>query len=73
MDYAGNERLSGLYASIEREMHLFRRKTLDMPGRMVVSNAEHARIVDALEAKDQVRAEREMVEHILTSKRSLFE
>ncbi len=40
---------------------------------MVISNAEHARIVDALEAKDQVRAEREMVEHILTSKRSLFE
>ncbi len=73
MDYAGNDRLSALYASIEREMHLFRRKTLDMPGRMVISNAEHARIVDALEAKDQIRAEREMVEHILTSKRSLFE
>ncbi len=31
MDYAGNDRLSALYASIEREMHLFRRKTLDMP------------------------------------------
>jgi DNA-binding GntR family transcriptional regulator len=73
MDYAGNERLSGLYASIEREMHLFRRKTLDMPGRMVVSNAEHARIVDALESRDPERSEREMMEHILTSRRALFD
>lgn len=73
MDYAGNDRLSALYGSIEREMHLFRRKTLDMPGRMVISNAEHVRIVDALEAGDRTRSEREMVEHILTGRRALFE
>lgn len=73
MEYAGNDRLTALYTSIEREMHLFRRRTLDMPGRMVTSNAEHARIVDALESGDQARSEREMVEHILTSRRALFD
>lgn len=73
MEYAGNERLTALYASIQREMHLFRRKTLDMPGRLETSNREHVRIVDALEAHDAARAEREMIEHVMTSRRALFD
>jgi DNA-binding GntR family transcriptional regulator len=72
-EFSGNERLTTMYTAIEREMHLFRRKTLDMPGRMESSNAEHARIVDALEAQDAARVEREMMEHVLTSRRALFD
>ena len=53
-------------------MHLFRRQTLDMPGRMAISNAEHVAIVDALEAHDVERAGREMEEHVMTSRVILF-
>jgi DNA-binding GntR family transcriptional regulator len=72
IEWSGNERLLAFYTAIQREMHLFRRATLDMPGRLATSNQEHARIVDALEARDAVASEREMIEHVLTSRRALF-
>lgn len=72
IEWCGNERLLTFYNSIQREMHLFRRATLDMPGRLESSNREHAQIVDALEARDPRRAEQEMIEHVLTSRRALF-
>jgi DNA-binding GntR family transcriptional regulator len=61
-----------LAASIQREAHLFRRKTLDMPGRMLESNAEHRKILAALEAKDAMRAGQEMETHVLNSKLMLL-
>ena len=70
--FAGNERLLATCTALHREMHLFRRKTLDMPGRMAISNAEHVRIVDALEAHDVELAGREMEEHVMTSRVILF-
>lgn len=70
--FSGNERLLATCASIHREMHLFRRKTLDMPGRMAISNAEHVEIIDALAAHDAERAGRLMEEHVMTSRIILF-
>jgi DNA-binding GntR family transcriptional regulator len=71
-EYGGNERLLALAASIQREAHLFRRQTLDMPGRMAASNEEHRRIVAALKARDPVAAGAEMEAHVLKSKALLF-
>ena len=59
-----------LCTSVHREMHLFRRRTLDMPGRMKVSNAEHRRIVDAIEARDGEAVVRELEHHVLDQPRS---
>jgi DNA-binding GntR family transcriptional regulator len=70
--FAGNGRLRATCGAIDREMHLFRRHTLHLPGRMAASNAEHAAIVDALEARDAERAARLMEEHVLVSRRTLF-
>jgi DNA-binding GntR family transcriptional regulator len=72
VQFCGNGRLLGMCASVHREMHLFRRRTLDMPGRMKISNAEHKGIVDALEAKDSDTVARLMEEHVLKSRELLF-
>lgn len=72
VQYSGNGRLLALCASVHREMHLFRRRTLDMPGRMAVSNAEHRRILGALEAGSADLAVRELEAHVLTSRDLLF-
>lgn len=70
--YSDNGRLLALCASVHREMHLFRRRTLDMPGRMKISNAEHRAILAALEARDAALAARVLEEHVLTSRELLF-
>jgi DNA-binding GntR family transcriptional regulator len=72
VELSGNERLLSTCVSIHREMHLFRRRTLDKPGRMKVSNAEHRHIVDLLEARDQEGAAVALQEHVLTSREALF-
>lgn len=72
VDFSGSGRLAEECAAIHREMHLFRRRTLDMPGRMGNSNAEHRGIVDALERRDAVAAERLLEQHVLTSREALF-
>lgn len=72
VEFTGNERLVSLYAAIQREAHLYRRRTLDAPGRMKISNAEHRRILAALAKRDGERARREMENHILTNKTALF-
>lgn len=71
-EYGGNERLLAIASAVQREAHLFRRKSLDMPGRMIASNAEHARILAALEARDPLRAGAEMEAHVLNSRAMLF-
>lgn len=71
-EFGGNERLMALNNALQREAHLFRRRTLHMPGRMLASNAEHRRIVEALTARDALRAAGEMERHVLTSRVLLF-
>lgn len=70
--FSDNARLGALCTSVHRETHLFRRRTLDMPGRMKLSNAEHRRIVDAIEAQDGEAAQRELERHVLDSRDLLF-
>jgi DNA-binding GntR family transcriptional regulator len=70
--FSDNARLAALCTSVHRETHLFRRITLDMPGRMKLSNAEHRRIVDVIEAGDGEAAFRELERHVLVSRDLLF-
>jgi DNA-binding GntR family transcriptional regulator len=72
VQFSSNGRLLSMCTSVHREMHLFRRRTLDMPGRMKISNAEHRAIVDALAAKDADTTARLMEDHVLKSRELLF-
>jgi len=53
---AGNNRLNAVYQSFVRELHIQRFRALSSPDVLHISNAEHREIVDALEARDPVRA-----------------
>lgn len=53
---SGNKRLALMYQSFVRELHIQRYRALSSPDVLPVSNAEHTAIVDALEARDPVRA-----------------
>ncbi|WP_342362822.1 FCD domain-containing protein [Terrarubrum flagellatum] len=72
VSFSGNGRLMMECAAIHREMHLFRRRTLDMPGRMAFSNVEHRNILNALKNHDAPAAERELQRHVMTSREILF-
>jgi DNA-binding GntR family transcriptional regulator len=53
---AGNKRLELIYQSFVRELHIQRYRALASRDVLHISNAEHGEIVDALEARDPVRA-----------------
>jgi DNA-binding GntR family transcriptional regulator len=72
VEFSGNGRLMAECTAIHREMHLLRRRALDMPGRMQISNAEHRSIVARLAARDADRAAAELEDHVLTSRVALF-
>ena len=62
---AGNKRLERIYQSFVRELHIQRYRALASPDVLPVSNAEHRAIVDAIEARDPVRAFTAARSHIL--------
>ncbi|MDP2618698.1 MAG: FCD domain-containing protein [Hyphomicrobiales bacterium] len=72
LDLAGNQRLSLLYRSLVKHLHLFRRKGLLSEGSMLVSNEEHRLVVAALERRDPVRAGLAMRAHVLSAKQRLI-
>jgi DNA-binding GntR family transcriptional regulator len=72
VEFCGNGRLASECTSIHREMHLFRRRTLDMPGRMPISNQEHKGIVERLAAHDAEGADAALQSHVMESRKVLF-
>ena len=72
VEFGGNTRLAAECAAIHREMHLLRRRTLDMPGRMATSNDEHRAILERIAARDPAGAEAALEEHVLISRSALF-
>ena len=72
VQFSGSERLRQECVSIHREMHLFRRRTLDLPGRMAISNDEHRTILKRLVEHDAEGAATELERHVLTSREVLF-
>lgn len=72
LDLAGNHRLSLLYRSLVKHLHLFRRRGLLSEGSMRISNEEHRLVVAALERRDPVRAGLAMRAHVLSAKQRLI-
>lgn len=62
---AGNNRLVLIYQSFVRELHIQRYRALASRDVLHISNAEHCAIVDALEARDPIRAMTQARTHIL--------
>lgn len=62
---AGNNRLSAIYQSFVRELHIQRYRALSSRAVLHVSNAEHRAIVDALEKRDPVGSLTAARAHIL--------
>lgn len=69
---AGNPRLATIYSGMDKELHLFRRHSLDSIPELMESNAEHRAIVDALSAGDAEQAGQAMKQHILGGRRRLL-
>ena len=72
MDSAGNPRLAAIYSGMDKELHLFRRHSLDSIPELMESNTEHRAIVDALSAGNAEQAGRAMKQHILGGRRRLL-
>src|SRR3979411_3370530 len=73
VELSGNKRVAELYSTLSKELHLFRRRGLVEHESMVVSNQEHARIIEALRDHNCDLAERTMTDHILAGKARLLE
>ena len=63
----GNTRLQEQYAGLIQELHLFRRRSLVSPGRMVKSNEEHRALLDAVRQGERERAADLARAHVLVS------
>ena len=72
LEMTGSQRLTTMYLSLVKELHLFRRKGLIQQGSMDVSNAEHALILEAIAHRDPVKAGLAMRNHVMTAKQRLM-
>jgi len=69
MELTGNERLASVYIGMDKELHLFRRRSLVSRTGLDASNAEHRAIVEAIGAGDARQAGRLMRRHIEAGKK----
>ncbi len=70
---AGNERLASLYDMMSNELHLFRRRNLGNSAQLELSIQEHAKILQALQARDELRAGRAFEKHVLIGKQRMID
>lgn len=61
---ADNSRLRSIVRNLDDQLQRFRLVSAEIPGRLARSSQEHAEILEALHARDAVRAERLMREHL---------
>lgn len=73
MATTGNERLMQLEELMGAELQLFRRRNLGNAGHLDASGAEHGRILDAMLARDPVRAARAAERHIQMGKQRMLD
>lgn len=72
LEFARNQRLAGIYRSLVKSLHLFRRRGLGQDGSMRISNEEHRQVLDALRRRDPIRAGGAMKTHVLAAKQRLL-
>ena len=71
--FASNDRLTALHGMIASELQLSRRHNLGTLHQLRASIVEHARILDALQARDETRTARAFEQHVLAGKRRMVE
>lgn len=72
LTFSANERLVGEYTGLVKELHLFRARGLLHGGGLSVSNTEHREIVDALRARDPMRASEAAYRHVQNGKQRML-
>lgn len=70
---SGTTRAQTLYVALGKEVRLLRLRVLTGEASLRLSNAEHHRIVDAIESGDTVRAREEGARHHINGKARLLE
>jgi len=68
VDFVGNARLTETYRLLTKGLLLFRLRGLQDGGGFAVSNTEHKSVVDAIAARDSVRAGRLLRRHAVESR-----
>ena len=63
-----NQRLVDMFLGTDKELHLYRHRSLVQPSGMSVSNREHREIVDAVAANDPQRAGEAFKRHVLNGR-----
>ena len=64
---SGNRLLAAQYASLIKQLHLYRARSLVQGGGLHVSNQEHRAMVDAIAARDPEAAHRTHFDHVMRS------
>jgi phosphonate utilization transcriptional regulator len=72
VELTGNRKLLAMYRRLINEMHLLRQRGLVFGGGLLVSNDEHAIIVEALARRDVRAVTRTMRDHVLAGRERLL-
>jgi DNA-binding GntR family transcriptional regulator len=72
VDTCGNAVLAGQYRALVKQLRLFRARNLMSGNTIAVSHAEHATIVEAIEARDPAAAYRACFEHVEQGKQRVM-
>ena len=68
VEYTRSPRLLELFLGTDKELHLYRQRSLVQPSGMNVSNQEHRAIVDAIAAGDEAVAGEAFKRHVLNGR-----
>jgi DNA-binding GntR family transcriptional regulator len=73
MKASGNTRLASLYEMLSNELHLFRRRNLGNSAQLELSLQEHAKIIEGIQARDEVRAGAAFERHVMIGKQRMID
>ena len=68
VENTGNARLADMFLGTDKELHLYRQRSLVQPSGMDVSNQEHRAIVEAVAAHDEALAGQVFKRHVLNGR-----
>lgn len=68
VEYTRSSRLLELFLGTDKELHLYRQRSLVQPSGMNVSNQEHRAIVDAIASGDETKAGEAFKRHVLNGR-----
>ena len=72
VEIAGNANLLSIYEGVCKQMSLFRRISLFLPGHLRLSLQRHKKIIEAIKSKNRVKAASVMRNHTLGAKKALL-